>query len=252
MELYGFTLVPDEEAQKKTKLPHGTGLFQELFHRMESEIRNGVVPAEEYGQALYMSSEEKKISYLNRYFVFRKVHTVEPENIFKILQTKYGDKKSKTEDTEQKSRRNIGTNIVRTKKLKKKLVIRTVETDVEATMEAIKDAPIGTELKVKVRKPKSVTKKLGGSGEFDSDDEQDHQDHQDSQYGGEMDGSVDIYALKPTNDKTSEHANLYMNVNQRINPIEHTEEYLKTMVSGDPLEFVHKKVSVRPNSDYIA
>ena len=42
-----------------------------------------------------------------------------------------------------------------------------------ATMEDIKEAAIGTELKVKVRKPKSVTKKLsGGGGEFDSDDDQ--------------------------------------------------------------------------------
>jgi hypothetical protein len=247
MELYGFTLVPDEEAQRKTKLPHGTGLFQELFHRMESEIKNGAVTAEEYGQALYMTAEEKKISYLNRYFVFRKVHTVEPENIFKILQSKYGRKKAKPDEEPSSSRKPPTSNIVRTKKLKKKLIIRSVDTG--ATMEAIQDAPMGTELKVKVRKPKSVTKKLnGGSGEFDSDDDGDYHQIQ----GGELDGSVDIYALKPYGDKTSERANLYMNVSQRTNPVEQTEEFLKTMVSGDPLEFVHKKVSVRENPDYVA
>ena len=71
MELYGFVLVPDEEAQKKTGLPHGSGMFQELFQRMQREIRDGIYPIEEYGMANYMTAAEKRISYLNRYFIFQ-------------------------------------------------------------------------------------------------------------------------------------------------------------------------------------
>lgn len=68
MELYGFMLLTDQEAEK-IRLPHGTGMFNELYDMMERETK-------EKRQHMQMSDKEKELSFLNRYFVFRKVRDV--------------------------------------------------------------------------------------------------------------------------------------------------------------------------------
>jgi len=80
MENYGFELVTDEEA-KQMGLPHASGLFEELFAAMESEIEKDPKRRTDYKQADKMSDVEKQISFLNRYCVFRKVATVSKETM---------------------------------------------------------------------------------------------------------------------------------------------------------------------------
>jgi mRNA (guanine-N7-)-methyltransferase len=80
---YGFILVDDNTA-KKMGLPSGTGLFHEMFNHMTSEIKRNPNIASEYGTASTMSVDEKRISFLNRYFVFRKATRVNAEKIFKL------------------------------------------------------------------------------------------------------------------------------------------------------------------------
>jgi hypothetical protein len=80
MENYGFELITDDEA-KQLKLPHGSGLFEELFQSMQSEIEKDPKKRSDYKQALFMSDAEKQISFLNRYCVFRKVATVSKETM---------------------------------------------------------------------------------------------------------------------------------------------------------------------------
>lgn len=65
MEAYGFHLITKEEANE-LKLPNGSGLFSELFSDM---MAHG---GKNYGKAPYMTEEEKKISFLNRYVVYKK------------------------------------------------------------------------------------------------------------------------------------------------------------------------------------
>jgi len=84
MENYGFVLLPIAEATA-FGLPNGTGLFEELFESMVSEINRDKRKAADYGQAREMSTEEKRISYMNRYFVFRKTRNVNAEKVAKIL-----------------------------------------------------------------------------------------------------------------------------------------------------------------------
>jgi hypothetical protein len=85
LENYGFVLLEKEEAQK-INLPNGSGLFSELFTTMEEDIRRNPRLKSDYGQAGLMSSEEKTISFLNRYFVFRKTRDVKnTEKIEKIV-----------------------------------------------------------------------------------------------------------------------------------------------------------------------
>jgi hypothetical protein len=72
MENYGFVLVDKNEA-KKMGLPDSTGMFAELYNAMESELKTTHGNTGKYGKANLMTPEEKRISFMNRYFVFKKV-----------------------------------------------------------------------------------------------------------------------------------------------------------------------------------
>jgi hypothetical protein len=91
MEDYGFILISKEEA-KTMQLPNATGMFNELYSTMQHEIRRMPQKGSNYGDSIKMSEEEKRISFLNRYFIFKKVRTLEnPEKMFKIISA-YEDK----------------------------------------------------------------------------------------------------------------------------------------------------------------
>lgn len=76
MDNYGFKLVTRDEAHQMG-LPNPTGLFSELFDSMKSDIRRNRDLEIDYKDAPFMSQVERSISFLNRYFVFRKVISVD-------------------------------------------------------------------------------------------------------------------------------------------------------------------------------
>ena len=78
MELYGFKLITGQEANK-LGLPEGSGLFEILYRQMEMKLRKD--PNLMVGDALYMTPEEKKVSFLNRYFVFQKIRDVDLKQV---------------------------------------------------------------------------------------------------------------------------------------------------------------------------
>jgi hypothetical protein len=97
---YGFDIVPREEAIDKG-LPNGTGTFDELFRQLEHEEREnkqqslpqqyGKNPKQNnlYGTAIEMDNPQneyqKQISFLNRYFIFRKNRDINAECVAKRL-----------------------------------------------------------------------------------------------------------------------------------------------------------------------
>jgi len=78
MSLYGFELI-DRMTAGKFGLPNASGLFDELFRSMQLELKKGKSRGNEYGTAAYMSEYEKRISFLNRYFVYKKIRAVNPD-----------------------------------------------------------------------------------------------------------------------------------------------------------------------------
>jgi hypothetical protein len=84
MENYGFTVIGEEEA-KAMHLPDGSGLFSELYEMMNAEIQQNRNLKSEYESAPDMTNEEKRVSFLNRYFVFRKTHNVNAEKASKLM-----------------------------------------------------------------------------------------------------------------------------------------------------------------------
>ena len=87
MDDYGFVLVTKEEPTAMG-LPDGTGLFSELYSAMEQEIKQYPARKNDYGKAPYMSPEEKQISFMNRYFAFKKVRSLDVKKMSDIILNK--------------------------------------------------------------------------------------------------------------------------------------------------------------------
>lgn len=76
VENYGFVLLT-KSGEKELGLK-SIGTFEEMFRMMkrESKAKNS-----KYGEALNMSANEKKISFLNKYFIFKKVRSVNAQKV---------------------------------------------------------------------------------------------------------------------------------------------------------------------------
>ena len=102
LENYGFDLVTPEEAETTLmfRMPDGTATFETMYHEMEIECKKKRREVEgdgggggsagnewerrcqhEYGSALYMTQEEKQISFYNRYFIFRKNRNINAKQL---------------------------------------------------------------------------------------------------------------------------------------------------------------------------
>jgi hypothetical protein len=84
MKSYGFELLKRDEAVK-LGIPNSSGMFSELFTVMESEIQQDPKQKTRYGSAPFMTPKEKQISFYNRYFVFKKVASVDVEDVFQSV-----------------------------------------------------------------------------------------------------------------------------------------------------------------------
>jgi hypothetical protein len=84
MDKYGFSLVSREEA-KSMGLPEGSGMFSELYNSMMLELKRDPKKEKDYKDAPYMKQYEKDISFLNRFFVYKKVSTRNAEKLTKAL-----------------------------------------------------------------------------------------------------------------------------------------------------------------------
>jgi hypothetical protein len=83
MEDFGFKIVSRDEA-KQLGLPEGNGLFSELYMIMLEDMKKNKYSGmgSEYGEAKNMTAYEKKISFLNRYFVYKKIRHVNTNKVF--------------------------------------------------------------------------------------------------------------------------------------------------------------------------
>lgn len=85
---YGFELINRNEA-KKMRLPNGSGMFEELYIQMKNDIRSEKRGKRkgntelEVGKAVDLDkyANQKQISFLNRYFVYKKVRDANPTKV---------------------------------------------------------------------------------------------------------------------------------------------------------------------------
>jgi hypothetical protein len=81
---YGFVLITKDEANQ-IGLPNNSGLFSELYDFMKNEIKQNPRTISDYKEAPFMSSPEKSLSFLNRYFIFKKTTHVDASKVSKML-----------------------------------------------------------------------------------------------------------------------------------------------------------------------
>ena len=160
MEKYGFTLVDRDEA-RHMKLPEGSGMFSELFHSMEYEVRKNPEKEKDFKEALLMKKYEKDISFLNRYFVYKKTSTRNAEKLTRSLL----DQRDMDIDVEEKGtvavRESVkqAEELIKTKSKVKKLDNKIMLQDAtEALEDTALQAPV-PEKKKKTRKLKESSKK---------------------------------------------------------------------------------------------
>ena len=76
MANFGFEVVARDDALK-LGLPDGTGMFEQLFAQMMERIKQTPALASDVGNAPDMRDYERRISFYNRYFVFKKVRSID-------------------------------------------------------------------------------------------------------------------------------------------------------------------------------
>ena len=101
LENYGFVLVPKDDLIK-INLPKSIGSFSELFTILEQRAKSKTDKVNFYGTALNMSKEEKKISFLNKYFIFKKVRNVDTNEVYKIFVNTNEELKIKKQEEQDK------------------------------------------------------------------------------------------------------------------------------------------------------
>ena len=87
MEKYGFVLISKEEANDMN-LPNSNGLFSDLHSHMENQILSDRQLKKNIGESTNMTSEERKISFYNRYFIFKKERNVGKIKLDKVSSNK--------------------------------------------------------------------------------------------------------------------------------------------------------------------
>ena len=86
MEDYGFVLILKDEA-KSMGLNEGSGLFNQMFASMKQDIHLDPDLSREYRTAPNMTFDEKTVSFLNRYFVFKKMRNLSQPNLALMRET---------------------------------------------------------------------------------------------------------------------------------------------------------------------
>ena len=84
MEDYGFTKLTDDEL-KRINFPSSLGSFEILYNKMLEEIERNPRTKNNYGNALKMSDEEKIVSFINNYFIYKKVRNIDVVDANNIL-----------------------------------------------------------------------------------------------------------------------------------------------------------------------
>ena len=131
MENYGFRLLTRDESHA-IGLPSSSGMFNELFGLMSDEITRNKRKKTEYGQAIDMTSDEKYISFLNRYYIYKKVRDVNAEKISLALMNKTKEEELAELMSAKKVEKIVEEVIQEDKKKKpikkkKKLVLKSIE-----------------------------------------------------------------------------------------------------------------------------
>jgi hypothetical protein len=98
-------------------------MFNELYTMMEKEIERYPAKREEYGTAMKMTAGERRISFLNRYMIFKKVRNVDAQSVaIGLLNSSIREEEVEKKESEKATAvANSVIKVKKTRKLKEKL-----------------------------------------------------------------------------------------------------------------------------------
>jgi hypothetical protein len=82
MQEYGFEKA--SSAETRGIGGRSVGTFSDCYYLMKSEINKNPELEKEYGRAMDMTSAEKTVSFLNNYFIYKKVRDVDAKNVMDV------------------------------------------------------------------------------------------------------------------------------------------------------------------------
>jgi 2-polyprenyl-3-methyl-5-hydroxy-6-metoxy-1,4-benzoquinol methylase len=123
MEKYGFTLISRDEAKTKG-LPEGSGMFIELYNKMLNNIKREPKLEKDYGEAMNMRRYEKDISFLNRYFVYKKNRTINAEQLTKTFLEQLSDEANYEREETLLAQNSVTIMRRKGKRLKEKIILQ--------------------------------------------------------------------------------------------------------------------------------
>jgi hypothetical protein len=164
LENYGFVLLERDELEE-IGLPNSVGSVEQLYYQMNTELKTKRIRRSDIGTASQMNHYEKEISYLNKYFIFKKVREVNAETVSKTLineSPQHGDETKQTVEA-------VTTDVPKVKKRKKKIKIRAPKEEESAPI-LQDESKISKEIEqppttlppgdvIKVKKPRKSKKK---------------------------------------------------------------------------------------------
>jgi hypothetical protein len=158
-EMYGFKIIDNTEA-KDYNLPSGTGMFNELFNNMIEEIKMNKYKSKDYKESENMSPEEKKISFLNRYFVYKKIREVNIEKI-QLELSEYNESNISKNELDTKQAKDVSIEVnkqikPKVRKLNNKLLLSSATEAVEEPKQTEEVLP--TKPTEEASKPKKIRK----------------------------------------------------------------------------------------------
>ena len=125
LENYGFVQLTVDEA-KKMELTNGIGSFSELFALMNNEIKRDRSKREEYGNAYKMTANQKRISFLNKYFIFKKVRNVDIADL-RLSMTYKSEKEELQNVVESLVAQQVVKSVIASEEQSKKSIKKTVK-----------------------------------------------------------------------------------------------------------------------------
>lgn len=127
LENYGFVLLKKDELKGAT-INQSTGLFNDLYMQMNNDLKRNPKLASELRESANMTAGERQISFLNRYFIYKKVRKVDTENVFLGLTNKTSSEaKAETEENKRSQEEVVATvkaTPVTVKGKKKKVILK--------------------------------------------------------------------------------------------------------------------------------
>ena len=115
LQLYGFEPISDVEAVS-FEFPSAIGSFKDLFDIMTEKLENKSLNYNSIGKANKMSSNEKEISFLNNYFIYKKKSNPDAKAIANMIIHKTDMDEEDEDDKEKTPKIKIKRRVIKLKK----------------------------------------------------------------------------------------------------------------------------------------